>query len=158
MGQKPQAKKLSVEVDVSGQLSDTKDTVFAFSNGDDYSILVPGKTKRVVLNIYRSSKNRAKDFPLHFYLAGIRILIKSSGKKFTRITLDRELVGHERRILNILRRESAIGPNADETLVEIREIGRESRAHLKAKSVYKKKTKAGRIVGLSELLKFLNLK
>lgn len=157
MKRKREVRKLSVEVDVSGQLSDTKDTVFAFSNGDNYSILVPGRTKRVVLKIYRSSKNRAKDFPLHFYLAGIRILIKSSGKKFTRITLDRELVGHEKRILNFLRREVAIGSESDGTLFEIRQIGRESRAHLKAKGVYNKKNKAERVVKLSELLKCLNL-
>lgn len=63
--------------------------------------------------------------------------------------LDREFVGHEKKILKFLTNSL--------TLFEICQIGRKSGAHLKAKGVYTKKSKAEKVVKLAELIKFLKL-
>lgn len=92
---------LKVEVDVSGQIGDTKNTVFAFANGESYSILISGITKRNCLKDYREKQRNTKDFTLHFYLAGLSLLFESSSKNISAIYLDREMVGHERKVRHI---------------------------------------------------------
>ena len=126
------------EVDVSGLLADTKDTVFAFANGESFAILVTGKTKRTILQAYRESKNRPKDFPLHFYIAGIKILFGISGKKFTSVVLDREVSGHEHKI------EMALGSKF--VSLVIKSVGRSSPAHYLAYGVHSGRKKADKII------------
>ena len=139
----------SVEVDVSGQLSDTKNTVFAFSNGESYAIVVSGKAKRVVLRAHRASMNRPKDFSLQFYLAGLKILFFSSKKNLTSVVLDREIVGHETKI------KAALSSYFDS--LEIRTIGRKSAAHHLAYGIYTGKKKPNKIVKEKEIILMMGL-
>jgi len=119
-----------VEVDVSGQIGDTKLTVFAFSNGVKFALKISGKEKRKILQAYRLSKNRPKDFPLHFYITGLKILFSSSGEKFTHIVLDREIAGHEQRVI------VSLSPCLGEAVLTVKEIGHQSNAHNLAYEVF----------------------
>lgn len=136
--------KTAVEVDVSGQLGDTKDTVFAFSNGEKFSIIISGKVKRIILDLYRESKSRSKDFPLHFYIAGLKILFRSCGKNISSVILDREVVGHEAKVKYIFETKF--------DSVEISSIGRKSPAHNLAHSVFQGKQPPNKRVKTEEII------
>lgn len=149
---KKQKVSLKVEVDVSGQIGDTKDTVFALSNGENYSIVITGKVKRKCLIDYREKLESAKDFTLHFYLAGLSILFKSFDKNISVICLDREIIGHEYKIISYLKNRFCFDKNISSAIIRVTEIGKTSPAHFKAHDVFTKKQKADKKVKSEELI------
>ncbi|MBI3559192.1 hypothetical protein HY085_02245 [Candidatus Gottesmanbacteria bacterium] len=140
-----------VEVDVSGQIGDTKLTIFALSNGVKFALKISGKEKRKILQIYRLSKNRPKDFLLHFYITGLKILFSSSGEKFTHIILDREIAGHEQRIMVNL------SPCLGGAVLTVKEIGHQSNAHNLAYEVFIGKKIANKNVTAKEFISEMGL-
>ncbi|MBI3558813.1 hypothetical protein HY085_00285 [Candidatus Gottesmanbacteria bacterium] len=96
-GKKVKKESLSrkVEVDVSGQLGLDGDTVFAFSNGENYSILIESVVKRKVKKFYLLSKKSPGRFYFNFYIGGLVILLSRLEKHRGPIYLDWELSGRE---------------------------------------------------------------
>lgn len=145
-----------VEVDVSGQLGDTKDTVFAFSNGVKGSILILAKTKRLALQYFRLTRTDKihESFYFQFYIAGLVILFKPFVTKVTDLILDTELFGQEDKIRQAL---SDKLENLNQERIGFKQIGRKSKAHLLAKSVFNG-AKPDKVVGVEELKKYLGNK
>lgn len=145
-----------VEVDVSGQLGDTKDTVFAFSNGVTGSILILAKTKRLALQYFRlvRTDKTHESFYFLFYIIGLVVLLKPFAVKISDLTLDTELSGQENKIRQALSEKL---DNLNQEKIGFKQIGRKSNAHLLAKSVFNG-AKPDKVVGLEELKKYLGNK
>lgn len=142
-----------VEVDVSGLLADTKDTVFAFANGESFAILVPAKTKRLALEYFRLQFGLSKPFYLRFYISCLVILLKPFLSKFNTIILDTELYGLDNRVRDFL--GNRFGSAFARENIFFKQIGRKSPAHLKAKGVFTKKVKPDKIVRFEDIKRWL---
>lgn len=142
-----------VEVDVSGLLADTKDTVFAFANGDDFAILIPAKTKRLALKYFRLQYGVSKPFYIRFYIAGLVVLLRPFLSKFDLLVLDTEFYGLDTRVRDYL--GNRFGKLFPREKIIFKQIGKKSPAHFRAKGVFVKMAKPDKIIEFQELKKLL---
>lgn len=141
---------MKVEVDQSIKIEQTsKDTIIAFSNDTNYSIVIPSKVKQ-----HLKKEFRRLSMP-HFFLyrtfaAGVVLLIKGHLRKIDVLIIDREYAGREKTIenaiLEMLKRMRRKQPQ-----IYFKEIGHSARAHNIAYAVMKKKRKPDRTVRLYEV-------
>lgn len=88
-----------VEVDISGGIGLTSvPTVFAFSNGKSYSIIISSKSKQSALRVYRERHGRSHDFYFKFYIAGLVILLMPFLTNFEEVVLDIEIYKQDNRV------------------------------------------------------------
>lgn len=100
-----------IEVDQSGRIEFTsEDTILAFSNGKQFSILVTSNTKRFCIKHLREIGFTGNTFYLKFFSICLFHLLKDHITISTRILIDQEYIGNESLIksdlLNILRRSN----------------------------------------------------
>lgn len=144
-----------VEVDVSGAVAQTAvASVFAYSNGKNYSILISSKIKRLALEHFRlfSEKKFHKTFYFKLYISGLIILFSSLSGNYD-IVLDTELYGQDENIKGELKKILENKVN-----LSFKQIGRKSPAHFLAKGVFLKKIQPNKIVTFVELKKYLEVK
>jgi len=146
--------KFSVEVDISGRVEDTStDTIFAFSNSEQYKIKISKKTKRDCVLLLRKLGKHGKSFYLQIYCCGLYCLMKNSIDRFSLITLDEEYRGKDRDVKRIIlgyfsRNNKDISP--DKIRFEL--IGRKSPAHFAAFTCHQDRTKADGSITTLEIL------
>lgn len=86
---------MKVEIDQSVKIEQTnKGTVLAFSNEEEYAILIPGKVKRKLQELFRE-KGRPRLFISRTFAAGITLLLQNHLPKFQKIVIDLEYPGKE---------------------------------------------------------------
>ncbi len=145
---------LRIEIDQSGKIEESHDTVLAFANGQRYAIRIPGRVKRDVLGMLKSrgwSKQRAVTW---IFAAGVFLLLQSIWKQISEVTIDLEYPGYDSAIRNMLMRFAPKKniPMLDADKIVFAQIGKRAVAHEKARLVFQKRIKEDRVIKLSEIL------
>jgi hypothetical protein len=143
-----------VQVDQSGKIGDTKvPTVLAFSNEENYAILIPASVKRACLHELRREGRSGTTLYLQLFAAGLYLLLKDFMQDLAEVTLDVEYAGHSARIkehlLNLLLRA---GITVSAANIQFQHVGKRSRAHKRAKAVFTGALKPNKTVELEEIL------
>lgn len=141
---------MTYQVDQSGKIEDTaKDTVLAYSNEIQHSILIPRKVKRQLQEAFRRC-GMTRMFVYSLFSVGIFYLIKDL-KVATHIVVDIEYPGKETVIIQLVSNILKASNKPSHQLVFER-IGNRPRVHYAAKNVLDKKSKPNYIVRLPEVI------
>lgn len=143
-----------VEVDQSGKVEDTaKDTVLAYSNDEQYSVIIAADVKRGLLIHLRERGVGAKEFTIRVFAAGLYFLLKDNLQNLSRVYIDTEYTGKEadikRYLVNTLQRA---GYDIDTSIIQFTFVGKKSPAHKVAALVARKDRKADKVLTFDEML------
>lgn len=141
---------MHIEVDQSGKIEQTHvDTVIAFRNGEQYSVLLKKKIKVEILSEYRK---KHKD--IHYRLFAILVFycIRNYLHKMQLIVIDIE---YERRDADIKKHLIRFiwkdYPKFDKGLIIFSRVGKESKAHKLAYQTFAGKLSPNKIVTKEEV-------
>lgn len=145
---------MRVEVDQSGKIEQlNKDSVIAFSNKNQYSILIPKLVKQEAYKLY---KGKAKNLRYKLFCIGIYYCLKDYIKEKELITICCEYQGKENLIksllLDYLRKDYA---QIDPKIMRFGIIGKKSNAHAVAIDVFRGNRRPNKILSLKEVERWL---
>ena len=145
---------MRIEVDQSGKIEQlNKDSVIAFSNKNQYSVLISNEVKQ---EAYKSYKGRTKELRYRLFCIGLYYCLKDYIKEKELIIICCEYIGKENLIksflLDYLRKDY---PAVDSKIIRFGRIGKNSNAHTVAIDVYRGNRKPNKILSLSEVEKCL---
>lgn len=145
---------MRIEVDQSGKIEQlNKDSVIAFSNKNQYSILISNEVKQ---EVYKSYKGRIKELIYRLFCIGLYYCLKDYIKEKELIVICCEYIGKENLIksflLDYLRKDY---PAVDPKIIRFGKIGKNSNAHAVAIDVYRGSRRPNKILSLSEVEKCL---
>lgn len=145
---------MKVEIDQSGKIGDTKvPTVLAFSNGEDFAILIPATVKRKCLLALRERGKETESLYIQLFSVCLYLLLKDHAKLLSQIVVDLEYPGHDlqiaQQILHLMRRSKATHPRF---YVDFDRVGKKSRAHQKAWNVYNRMERPNKVIGYREIM------
>lgn len=148
---------MKIEVDQSGKIEDTAtDTVIAFSNEDNYSVLIKAATKRSCLHNLRKRGKTGKSIYRKIFSVGLYLLLKNHIKKNDSVIIDVEYSGRsdsiKENLINLFKSERA---KISSNNLRFTRIGRKSNAHNIAYLAHRKVLKVGKIIGEEDLMKYL---
>ena len=145
---------MHIEIDQSGKIEQTDmNTVVAFRNNEQYSVLLRKKIKIEILKVYR---NRHKDIHYRLFAVLIFYCIRNYLHKIQLIVIDIE---YERRDADIkkhlLRFIWKDYPNFDKNLIKFSRISKESKAHRLAYQTFVGKLAPNKIITKEEVEELL---
>lgn len=148
---------MHIEVDQSGKIEQLdKNTIIAFSNQNQYSVLI---TKEIKKEVYNLHKGKVKDLRYRLFCIGIYYCLKDYIKEKELITICCEYQGKENIIksflLDYLRRAYA---KIDSKIIRFGGIGKQSNAHAVAIDVFRANRKPNKILSLNDIEKCLKNK
>lgn len=148
---------MRVEVDQSGKVEDTRvDTIFAFSNQINGSILITAEVKRKCVGFVRDDKHRTKTLYLRIFCAGLFFLLKDRLTNLNQIVIDIEYLGREHDIKALLLRLIwRLEPGFDPDKIQFTAVGKDSPAHIKGYSIFTGLEDADREVSFEDIRDFL---
>jgi hypothetical protein len=141
-----------VQVDQSIKVEQTNaDTALAFSDGIQFSILIPAKVKREVIAHLRTKGKYTKRLYLWLFVLALYHLLKSDLNRINVIVIDSEYTGRDEDIrallLQLFRRQAGRAP-----AIAFQQISRKSNAHKTAIAVIRGDARPNRILTASEFL------
>ncbi len=145
---------MHIEVDQSWKIEQLNmNSVIAFSNKNQYSILISNEVKQ---EAYKSYKGKIKELRYRLFCIGVYYYLKDYIKEKELITICCEYVGKENLIksflLDYLRKDY---PAIDPKIIRFGKIGKKSNAHAVAIDVYRGNRRPNKILSLSEVKKCL---
>jgi len=148
---------MQIEVDQSGIIGRTNiDTVFAFSNAINRSLLIPANVKRECLKVLRPRGKPGGVYYFRLFAAALFLLLKDHLDQVSLIIIDVEFEGKETEIkgmlLNHIRK---VHPSFPGNGITFARIGKRSRAHKKAIETFRGTLLADKTVSADELLDLL---
>ena len=145
---------MHIEVDQSGKIEQLdKDSVIAFSNKNQYSVLIPKSIKQEIYKLY---KGKVKELRYRLFSIGIYYCLRDYIKEKKLITICCEYQGKENLIKSFLLgyiRESY--PIIDAKIIRFGRLGKNSNAHAVAIDVYRGNRKPNKILSSTEVKKLL---
>jgi hypothetical protein len=146
---------MHVEVDQSGRIEFTKEgTVLAFSDGINFSVLIPAPVKRACVQELRDRGLSGPTLYVQLFATGLFFLLKDYTESLSQIVIDLEFFGQEAKIkehlLNLLRRA---GHRVEPGQIQFQRIGKKSRAHRLALDTLRGKKEPGLILSREDILK-----
>lgn len=118
---------MHIEVDMSGKIEDYLDTVVAFRNKEQYTVMLQRKIKTEIITKYRS---KYKDVYYRLFAILVYFCIRNHLTKVKSIIIDEEYEGRgediKRNLLRVIWKEF---PNFDKGLIKFSRIGKKSGAH-----------------------------
>ena len=149
---------MHIEVDQSGKIEDTAtDTVLAFSNAEDFAILIPAEVKRACIQELRRRGRRGKSLYRRVFVVGLFLLLKDHIQMCSLVTIDVEYTGQNAMIkgqlLNLLR---GAGISVETERIRFDLIHRRRKrppVHDKAYNTHRGKQKPDRVIALRDLLR-----
>ena len=138
---------MKIEIDQSGRIEETnRDTVIGFSNDRQFSVCIPARVKRQLLEVFRR-RGKPKLFKYKVFALGIVILLRRSkiSPKTLSLVIDKEYPGHENLIKDII--WSNFNPGIE---ISFESIGKKSKAHYVAYGVFIGKREADHVAKLSD--------
>ena len=148
---------MKIQIDQSSKIEYTsKNTVIAFSNGRQKSLLIKASDKRKLEEIFREIK-RPEIFVYKTFAVLVYLLIRADLKDIQEIIIDQEYQGKEPIIkdflLQIIRKNHKNAVGKEEIFFSC--IGKKSRAHQKALQTFQGKIKPDLVVGFKNVIEFL---
>jgi len=140
---------MKVEIDQSGRIEETnRDTIIAFSNEKQFSVQIPAKVKRQLLEAFRRW-GKPKTFKYRTFALGVSILLQKSGisAKNLSLIIDNEYPGHENSIKDIIR--SKFDPKIE---IDFESIGKKSKAHYAAYGAFMGRQEAGYVADFEDFV------
>jgi len=146
---------MKVEVDQSGKIVDTKvPTVLAFSNGKQYTILIPSTVKRECIQSLRGRNKLEKRLYIQLFSVCLYLLLRKDALKLNQITIDIEYPGHESKIkehlINLFLRT---GIRISPAKIHFDLIGKKANVHTLALGAFKGRSKPNKTIRLDEILR-----
>lgn len=146
---------MHVEVDQSGKIGKTnEDTVLAFSNGINFTILIPRKVKQECLRRLRVQGLEPQSIYMRMFAVGLYFLLREYTAKFQVILIDTEYPGRDAQIkehlFNLFQRTN-VGINKQQITFGF--IGKASNAHTIAIATFRGKRRADRVLTVEEIMK-----
>lgn len=141
---------MKISIDQSGKIEQTsKDTVIAYSNGNQYAIVIPRRLKRKIQEVFRLHGFTSL-FVYYLFSVGLYYLIEHLSET-TDIVIDTEYPGKEKIINGFLSGflEKNKKPSHN---IHFARIGNRPRAHYAAKNVFDKKIKGNKILTLKDII------
>ncbi len=144
---------MHIEIDQSGKIENYLDTVVAFRNDEQYSVLLNRKIKMEILTEYRT---KYKDIHYRLFAILIYYCIKNYLNKTELIVIDKEYEGREHDIKkHLLRLIWKDKPNFDKRLIMFSAIGKKSNAHRVAYQTFSGKLAPNKILTKKEVADFI---
>ena len=145
----------TVEVDQSGRIDDTKvPTVLAFSDGENFSILIPAKVKRDCIHHLRQLGLSGPTFYIQLFATGLFFLLRNHIEKINQVVIDIEFFGKENLIrehlINLFNRRGS--KKVDPAKIQFHRIGKKSPAHFIALQTFRRTRKPNLSINQRELL------
>ena len=145
---------MRIEVDQSGKIEQLNmDSIIAFSNRNQYSVLIPKGLKRQMYKLYRS---KIKSLRYRLFSIGIYYCLKDYIHEKELIVICCEYTGKENLIksflLDYLRKNRFV---VSPKIIRFRKIGKDSNAHAVAIDVYRGNRRPNRILSLGDVKKCL---
>lgn len=145
---------MRIEIDQSGKIEQlNKDSIIAFSNRNQYSVLIPKKVKQEIFKLY---KGKIKELRYRLFSIGIYYCLKDYIREKELIIVCCEYQGKENLIksflLEYLRKDY---PTVDTKIIRFGKIGKSSNAHAVAIDVFRSNRRPNRILSLNEVEKCL---
>ena len=141
---------MRVEVDQSGKVEQLDcDTVLAFSNSEQYAVLLPKSLKRRIFLHYRS---RTKQFRYKLFAICLYYCLKDYLQHLTLVMIDCEYTGKEQLIKSFLLGFIRTSwKECDGKLIRFGLIGKQSNAHAVAIDVFRGNRKPNKILSEPEI-------
>src|SRR3989344_4255508 len=146
-------KKQKYQIDQSGKIEQTnKDTIIAYSNGNQHAICIPRRLKRKIQEVFRMH-GFVSLFNYYLFAVGVYYLI-SNFKQKTEIIIDLEYPEKDRIIKSFI--DSFLNKfNKPEHNISFARIVNRPRAHYAAKDVFDKKRDANINLSLGDIIRAL---
>jgi len=142
-----------IEIDQSGKIEDYMDTVVAFRNREQYTVLLKRKIKTEILS---EQRNKYKDIKYRLFAILIFYCIKDYLGRINLITIDNEYEGREADIKkHLLKFILEYHPSFDKRLIRFSSIGKKSYAHRLAYKTFTGKLSPNRIITKKEVEKLM---
>lgn len=147
---------LRIEVDQSGKIETPHRTVLAFSNGQQYAVIIPTRVKREVIGRLRARGLSRSLAAIRLFAAALWLLLRDVIDTATEIAIDTEYIGHEADIkAALLRLAWRRGGKIEAHTIVFNAIGKKSGAHKRAIGVYRGELSADRVITVGDLLAVL---
>lgn len=145
---------MRIEIDQSGRFEYTKQqTVVAFSNGTQFSILIPAKVKRKCIAHIRGRGIKPPRLQTMLFATTLYLLLKDHVSHLTTILIDKEYFGNEGMIkshlMNLMQRS---GRCIKSEQIQFGLIGKKSPAHHVAIETFRGNIVPNRIVTLEDMM------
>jgi hypothetical protein len=149
------AHRSNIEVDQSIRIEMIGEpTILAFSNDEEYSIVISPEAKHAGLDALRKKKIAPRHITLRLFASALFLLLKEHLAHVALIYIDLEYQGHDNEIRTmLLRLIRQNDPFFSPEQIIFKRVGKESRAHRKAWSVQVGKVKADRKISRDEFLR-----
>ena len=143
-----------VDVDQSGKFENTQvDTVVAFSNGIQFTVLIPAQVKRDCVTQLRGRGVPPPTFYVQLFATCLYFLLRNHIERLTHVTIDIEYSGKNAQIkehlLHLLRRR---GHTVESAQIGFGLVGKKSGAHSKAIAVFRGEVQPNVILRLEDVL------
>jgi len=148
---------MHIEVDQSGRIEDSGDTILALSNSVDFAISISSAVKNAAVGELKRRGISSIQIKLKLFSAGLFLLLKNYLDDASLITIDNEYDGHGKNIIRLLLEfiwKADSGFSEDK--IEVSEIGKKSLAHKKAWETKRGFIKPNKKIKARELLGVLS--
>lgn len=147
---------MNIEIDQSGKIENTNvDTIVAFSNHEQRSILLPAAEKRILQGIYRDA-GKPHIFVYRTFAILVFFLIRDRLDRIQGIIIDDEYPGWHFMIKNILLQHiRTMKPDFDKQVIVTQCIGKKSNAHHTAYATYTKKREPDMMLRYQDIARFV---
>ena len=143
----------NVEVDQSGRMEMSGDTIVAVSNDFTVTVKVTARVKRRVREALLKRGVKPRMVMIRMFVGAILLAIRDHLEEISTLTVDEEYIGYEAIIKSLLLdRLRSLGFKFAKDDIVITRIGRKSPAHRAAIRVTRRQVKADKIPSAEELL------
>lgn len=147
---------MNIEIDQSGKIENTNvDTVVAYTNHEQRSILLSAREKRIIQHIYRDA-GKPHIFVYRTFALLIFLLVRDRLEQIQEIIIDDEYPGWHFMIKNfILQQIRVVIADFDKHSINFQCIGKKSLAHNKAYTTFTKKQAPDMIARYHDIARFI---
>jgi hypothetical protein len=132
-----------IEVDQSGRMEMSGDTVVAVANGFSVTVRITPDVKDIVRETLRRRGVRPRLIMIRMFVAAITLALQDHLAEIGGIVIDEEYIGYEAELKSLLLdRLRKLGCQREATDVTISRVGKKSPAHFAAICVTRRQAKA----------------
>ena len=142
-----------VEVDQSGRMEMSGETIVAVANGFSVTVRITAEVKGVVRETLRRRGVKARMIMIRMFVGAIVLAVQDHLSESNILTIDEEYIGYETEVRSLLLdRLRSMGHELDKDMIVIERIGKKSPAHYAAIRVTRRQAQADKTPTAAELL------
>lgn len=147
------AGRTSIEIDQSGRIEMSGDTVVAAANGFVVTVRITAEVKGIVRATLKRRGVKTRLIMIRMFVGAIVLAVEDNLSEIDTLTIDEEYLGYEAEIKSLLLdRIHALGCEFDPSSIAIVRVGKRSPAHHAAIRVTRGRAKASKTPTAGELL------